>query len=551
MGLPSADFETDNQQIAAFITNRAPELSPSPLAFAGEEAGALAQLTQSLGGNIDRVGKDIVPSTESSETGLNNWAITEGISNGTGPGGYGRRGATLAQGASGTLTGDPGTVYTGGPGMGGQQATQGGVTLRLRNPSLTLGPSGQSDATGPNVAIWDADPSSPQSIGPAGNLPAGTVLTLISPPSGSTSTMTLASNMAILGRDVESDSSLLTRILNKMQRPPNGGNGTDYRTWAQDATDANGNPVSSAQIFAYVYPNYYGVGSPLVVVLVAGTGTGRQASVPLIAATSLFINGSTSAEGQRPVSHDCTVLTGYMPASRALVCRVRTVVALDASRFDWARGTVSYTVNSITTSGLPSWATNAGANVVLELAQTAPISLKDAINAAAGSGTGPHIQVDTKSGANLLGPVVPEQWPCLAFQDAAGRTSLGLKVSSVPNFAAQVNAGNDVYSGGPVVAPVAANILATTDNIASSRASGLADPAQQWQDTVGVTTLSTAAETTVGDDGITRLVSRCVAGGVLIGIGGGATPTAQDVTASDNTINGPEVLYAGRILVTD
>ena len=45
--------------------------------------------------------------------------------------------------------------------------------------------------------------------------------------------------------------------------PINGGNGTDYRTWAQDATDANGNPVSSAQIFAYVYPNYYGVGSPL------------------------------------------------------------------------------------------------------------------------------------------------------------------------------------------------------------------------------------------------------------------------------------------------
>ena len=71
----------------------------------------------------------------------------------------------------------------------------------------------------------------------------------------------------------------------------NGGNGTDYRTWAQDATDANGNPVSSAQIFAYVYPNYYGVGSPLVVALVAGSGTGRQASAQLIAAIALFING--------------------------------------------------------------------------------------------------------------------------------------------------------------------------------------------------------------------------------------------------------------------
>jgi len=363
--------------------------------------------------------------------------------------------------------------------------------------------------------------------------------------------MTLASNMAILGRDIESDSSLLTRILNKMQRPPNGGNGTDYRTWAQDATDANGNPVSSAQIFAYVYPNYYGVGSPLVVVLVAGTGTGRQASAPLIAAIALFINGSTSAEGQRPVSHDCTVLTGYMPASRALVCRVRTVVALDASRFDWARGTTSYTVNSITTSGLPSWATNAGANVVLELNTLAPVSLKDAISAAV-TGTGPRIQVDTSDGAGtILGAIVPDQWPALAYQDAFGRTSLALLVKSVPNFAAWVFVGNSVYPGGPIVGPVGANILATIDNNGPSRASGLADPAQLWQDVVGVTTISTAAETTLDDDGVTRLVARCIAGGVLIGIGGGSTPVAQDVQASDNTINGPEILYAGRILVVD
>ena len=75
--------------------------------------------------------------------------------------------------------------------------------------------------------------------------------------------------------------------------------------------------------------------------------------------------------------------------------------------------------------------------------------------------------------------------------------------------------------------------------------------AQIWQDVVGQTTLSTAAETTVAADGVTKLVVRCIAGGVLIAIGGSATPTAQDVPASDNTINGPEVLYPGRILVTD
>lgn len=544
MGLPSADYETDREQIAAIITNRAPELSPAPTAFAGEQAGALAQMTQGIGGEVDRAGKDAVPSVQSSDTGLNTWAVTNGISNGTGAGGYGRRQATFGTGATGNLTADPGTTYT-----AGQQATQAGVTLILRSTD----PAGfVVPGSGQLLGVWDADPSSPQSAGQAGNLLAGTTLTLISPPSGSTSTMTLQTGMQILGQDIESSSSLLTRILNKMQRPPNGGNGTDYRTWAQDATDGNGIPVSPiAPLFAYVYPNYYGVGSPLVVVLVAGSGQLRRVDAVTLAAIKLFINGSTITEGQRPVSHDCEVLTGYMPTARALVCRVRTVVANDASRFDWARGATSYTVYGNTTSGLPAWATNAGANVVLELAQLAPISLKDAISAAAGSGSGPTIQVDTQSGTTILGPVVPEQWPCLAFQDAAGRTSLGLRVSNVTSFGLWVTAGNDVYSGGPVVAPVAANIRATIDAIGPSRVSGLADGAQPWQDTVGVTTLSTATETTVADDGITRLVVRCVAGGVLIGVGGGSTLINQDVTASDNTINGPEVLFAGRVLVTD
>ena len=68
---------------------------------------------------------------------------------------------------------------------------------------------------------------------------------------------------------------------------------------------------------------------------------------------------------------------------------------------------------------------------------------------------------------------------------------------------------------------------------------------------MGISTLSTAAESTVDADEVTRLVSRCIAGGVLIGIGGGSTPVVQDVPASDNTVNGPEVLFAGRILVVD
>lgn len=542
-GLPSADFETDREQIAAIIANRAPELSTAMTAFAGEEAGALAQITQSIGGDIDQAGRDSPPSSESSSQGLNNWADAVGISNGAG--GYGRRGATFAEGFTAYLTGYGGTTYT-----VGQQATgPGGVTLVLVSavPSLTIPGTGSGQILG----TWNADTTSQSSQGAAGNLLPDTQLTLVAPPGTSDSTITLLTGPVIPGQDQEQDAPLLLRIQFKMQRPPNGGNGTDFATWTEEAKDENGNPVTTLTIFAYVYPNYYGDGLPLVIALKAGSGLGRQCDSILLGAITAYINGSTTREGQRPVGATCTVTSGFMPAARELVCFVRAVPSKEAFQFDWLRSGANYTVNSITTAGLPSWATTAGANVVLELNTLAPVSLKDAISAAI-VGTGPRVQVNTIDVAgNILGKIVPDQWQALAFQDAAGRTSLGLRVSSVPDFAAWVSVGNAVYPGGPIVAPVGANILATIDQNGPSRYSGLADPAQIWQDVVGVSTLSTAAETTLDDDGVTRLVARCVAGGVLIGIGGLMTPVAQDVQASDNTINGPEILYAGRILVVD
>ena len=218
MGLPSADFETDRDQIAAIVTNRAPELSPAPTAFAGELAGALAQVTQSVGGDVDQAGRDAVPSADSSSQGLDNWAVAVGISNGAG--GYGRRGATFAQGYLAYLTGEATTAY-----LAGQQATAAGITLRLRTGVTIPGTSG----TGQVAGTWDADPASPGSAGSAGNLTPGTVLALVSPPPTSDSTITLQSGPAVAGQDAEADSSVLLRIQAKMQRPPNGGNGTDYR----------------------------------------------------------------------------------------------------------------------------------------------------------------------------------------------------------------------------------------------------------------------------------------------------------------------------------
>lgn len=532
MGLTGQDFATDREQIAALATNRAPDLSTAPDKFMGEEVGVLAQLAQVIGGDIERASNDSPPSTNSSQVGLTNWAIAIGLSNGAG--GYGPRGPTTAQGFTAYLTGDVGTAYT-----AGLQAIAGGVTLELRTGvTITVGVG-----TGQVLGTWDA-----VTVGEAGNLIAGTVLALVAPPGGSDPNITLSTGPAIEGQDAESASSLLTRILNKWQRPPNGGNGTDYQEWAENALDSAGNPVTTAVLVAFVFPNYYGGGSPLVIVLQAGSGTGRKILDALRDAISEYINGTATTEGQRPISHDCTVLTGYMPASRALVIRCRTVPSLPKYAFDWVRGTTTYTVNSTTVTGLPSWATAAGANFVLELQTIAPASLKDAISA----GAEPRVQVHYLLGTTIQGPVIPEQWPAVAFQDAAGRTSLALKVPNASNAGTWAQVGNQIYSGSVYVNRIASDILSNAvDNVGPSRISGLADRAQFWQDVVGVSTVSTAAENATDDDGITRLITRCIAGGVTIGIGGGGVLSAQDVQASDNSINGPEVLFAGRILVTD
>lgn len=536
-GLPSADFETDREQIAAIITNKAPELSPAFTAFAGEQSGALAQITQSLGGDVDQAGRDFVPTADSSDKGLTSWAIAIGLSNGAG--GYGPRGATYAQGFAAYLTGEVGTSYT-----AGQQATAAGITLVLRTGVTILGVSGSGQVLG----TWDADPSSPPSAGTAGNLQAGTVLSLVSPPATSDSDITLQTGPAIPGQAAEAPTSILLRIQGKMQRPPNGGNGTDYATWVTAATDPSGNPASSAVIDAYIYPNYYGDGSPLAVALQAGSGQGRRVSAGVLSVISTFINGTTALEGQRPAGSECIVRTGYMPDERALTLILRCVPSKAAYAFDWVRGLLALAVSAKTVAALPGWATTAGANVVLTLNALAPVTLKDGISA----GARPRIQVDTRDLiTNLpLGPVRPDLWECVAFQDGGGVTSLGLVVSSVSAFDANVRVGNAVYSGGPIVVPVASSVLATVNTGGPSRASGLADRAVLWQDTVGVTTLSTAAENTLDADGITKLVARCIASGVLVGVGG-ATPIVQDVQASDNTVNGPEALYAGRVLVVD
>ena len=171
--LDGPDFETTRQQLAAFGANRDPDLGTSAVEFLGEQAGALAQHAQSVQESIGRASADWPPSSDSSDQGLNDAAEAIGLSNGAG--GYGRRGATAAAGATGQLTGDKGTTYTAG------QLAQGPGGVRLKLRSTVSIPAGTG--TGQVLGTWDVDSSDANSLGAKGNLLTGvtclTVLTAV------------------------------------------------------------------------------------------------------------------------------------------------------------------------------------------------------------------------------------------------------------------------------------------------------------------------------------------------------------------------------------
>ncbi len=74
-----------------------------------------------------------------------------------------------------------------------------------------------------------------QTAGSAGNLAAGTSLTLISPVTGVQAQALVAAGGLTGGADTETDERLLARLLNVLQTPPAGGTLDDYVVWALEA----------------------------------------------------------------------------------------------------------------------------------------------------------------------------------------------------------------------------------------------------------------------------------------------------------------------------
>ena len=129
--------------------------------------------------------------------------------------------------------------------------------------------------------------------GEAGNAAGGTALTLVSPISGVDSTATVDSTGLTGGADTETDDSLRSRLLARIQMPPHGGAAADYVTWALEV---------SGVTRAWVYPGELGIGTVTVRFMMDDTyadGIPQASDVQAV---------QDHVDALRPVTADVTVV---------------------------------------------------------------------------------------------------------------------------------------------------------------------------------------------------------------------------------------------------
>jgi len=125
--------------------------------------------------------------------------------------------------------------------------------------------------------------------GSNGNTESGSTLTFISTPPGVNSSAALTSNLTG-GTDIETEASLLARLLERIKSPPHGGNSEDYIQWALAVPGVTR---------AWVYPKEMG----------AGTVTVR------------FMMDNTYPDGI-PESEDVELVQAYIEAVRPVTAEV-------------------------------------------------------------------------------------------------------------------------------------------------------------------------------------------------------------------------------------
>lgn len=306
-------LSTLRAQVAADISSGIPGadglLRFSNLGVLGTVLAGLAQLQY---GYLDWMALQAVPYTATDEY-LEAWAALKGIA---------RNAATPATGTA-AFSGTTGTVLP-----SGTQMVRGDGYLYQTTATGTVATGAVSVPV--TAVLAPIDPiNNPTGNGAAGNASSGTVLTLQSPIIGIQ--MTGTSGVLTGGADVETDDSLRTRMLQRYQAPPQGGDSDDYIGWTLAIPGITR---------AWCFPNGFGAGTVVVYIMLDDAESTNDG----------FPVGSdgVSADDQGPNGPRGTVATGdQLTVANALISEqpVTALVYVCAP----TANTVDFTISGIST----------------------------------------------------------------------------------------------------------------------------------------------------------------------------------------------------------
>lgn len=462
----------------------------SDRSFFGLLARAFARFFSLAQQEILQVDNDAVPAYQQDADGnlrsrcssdaLDAWAFVFGLPSNV-PGIYGRKGASISTGGQGTPTGSAGTLVP----AGTQAVDSTGQILVQTTAAITLdGPPNTLPV--PLVSV---------TTGAQANLPAGSLLTWLSPPPGLAATFTLS--IALVGaQDRETDVALLARLLRRIQTPPRGGTAADYRAWTEEAVNVS-TLAQLGVLRAFIYPQRSGLGSVDIVPLQAGSGAGRVPGAATLAAILAYVNT------KRPVTATVAVLAAVVASTNALRIRVR--IAPSPAK----NGEYLYDWNDL---GFPTTiaAHNVGAKTI---SCAAPAGLKAAVDA----GAKPRIQLINST--TDAGPL-PFQARVLSY--VAGSPDV-LTLDVFPSVA-PTDLTDYFWAGGGAVDDVAQRLLDYVNGLGPSRQSGFADNYDAWETDVTLARIADVVMETKDSDGTREIfdIPKLATTGITIAVGTGS-----------------------------
>jgi uncharacterized phage protein gp47/JayE len=311
---------------------------------------ALAGLVHGLYGFLEFMFRQCFPDTAEAEY-LARWASIWGVI---------RKAATKATGTT-QATGTNGSSIA----SGTELTRSDGV--RFKTTALATISGGIA-----NLAIEALD------VGIAGNTLTGALLTFVSTPSGVNATTTVQSPGLSGGADTEDDESLLGRLLDRIQTPPQGGSAEDYVTWAlevagvtrawcypmelgtgtvtvrfmMDDTYANGIPLAGD---VTTVQNYIDARRPVTadVTVVAPTAVPLAFTIDLLANDTPAIRAAVEAELKDMLRRDA------VPGGTILISHIREAISIATGETDHVltvpAGNVTHTTGQIATMGTITW----------------------------------------------------------------------------------------------------------------------------------------------------------------------------------------------------